>query len=133
MISKYFFRRRQNWRDARASLILPAVGDDGKSSSSIKRLSAKPSLDADVHLNPPGGELIGSDRATSFGGWVYFRDLLVRTRGQGYKLYFEVFLSTPMTSTSSSSVSSSVPTGGSAGGGLTLKQSALFEVHYHVS
>ncbi|CAM9774865.1 unnamed protein product, partial [Discosporangium mesarthrocarpum] len=55
----------------------------------IRRFSGNPTLSADVHLNPTEGYLSGTDRATVFGGWAYFRDLFVRTRGRGYKMFFE--------------------------------------------
>lgn len=138
--------QNQNWRDARASFILVAGDEDSNGSLSpsatVKRMSINPSLDADVHLNPPGGMLSGTDRATAFGGWVYFRDLFVRTRGQGYKMNFEAVLSdlklaalsassvssySALTSSASSS-SSSGGNGGGGEGGVALKQSTTFEV-----
>lgn len=138
--------QNQNWRDARASFILVAGDEDSNGSSSpsatVKRMSINPSLDADLHLNPPGGMLSGTDRATAFGGWVYFRDLFVRTRGQGYKMNFEAVLSdlklaalsassVSSYSALSSSASSSSSSGGGGGGGeggVALKQSTTFEV-----
>ncbi|CAM9763265.1 unnamed protein product [Pylaiella littoralis] len=153
--------RRENdtadWRDARASLVLPTLADDdndnANTSSTIRRLSAKPSLNADLHLNPPGGMLSGTNRATAFGGWFFFRDLFVRTRGKGYKMIFEAFFSDLMdaedlVSSSSSlagsaswasagSISSSSSSSSSRGGvekerGLALKSSTLFEVGFAV-
>lgn len=124
----------QNWRDARASFVLP------DNSSTIKRLSANPWLDADLHLNPPGGILSGTDRATAFGGWFYFRDLFVRTRGRGYKINFEAFVATELwdftgesktvtsSSDSSSRSSSSSGGGGESSRGVSLKASTMFEV-----
>ena len=137
--------RKQNWRDARASFMLAADDSNiNNSTATVKRLSTKPSLDADLHLNPPGGYLLGTNRATAYGGWVYFRDLFVRTRGRGYKMNFEAFFSDKMavsSSSSESSSSSSLTTGSSASGGsssssgegvedetLAIKLSTLFEV-----
>ena len=104
--------------------------------STIMRLSANPSLNADVHLNPPGGHLSGTDRATAYGGWVYFRDLFVRTRGKGYKMNFEAYFGDLMdaddlvassTGASPSSGTSSSSTAAKERG-LALKSSTLFEV-----
>lgn len=74
---------------------------------------------------------------------MYFRDLFVRTRGQGYKMNFEAFFS-DMVFSSSSSSSSSLSAGGSSSsissssdsssGGeveeetLAIKLSTIFEV-----
>lgn len=117
----------QSWRDSRASFILP------DNNSSIKRWSANPVLDTDVHLNPPGGSLRGTDRATAFGGWVYFRDLFVRVRGSGYKINFEAFVPTAQDVVAASSLSSSSSTSSTdedpdSFGGVMLKQSTIFEV-----
>lgn len=108
------------------------IGENGTSAkSTVKRLSANPSLDADVHLNPPGGMLSGTDRATAYGGWVYFRDLFVRTRGLGYKLNFEAsfsFRGTTYPDSSSIWGSSSSHIESGRDGGVKLKQSTFFEV-----
>ncbi|CAM9102436.1 unnamed protein product [Scytosiphon promiscuus] len=144
-------------QDARASFLLPTIHDDiddmehtvNVTISSIKRLSANPSLDADLHLNPPGGMLSGTDRATAFGGWFYFRDLFVRTRGKGYKLMFEAFFpdlsgahalsASSLSSSVASAESSSSSSEGSSSSwtankerGLALKSSTLFEVGFAV-
>lgn len=131
--------KRQNWRDSRASFVLPDV-DSGNTviPSTIMRLSANPSLKADLHLNPPGGHLSGTDRATAYGGWVYFRDLFVRTRGNGYKMYFEAYFDDLMDADDlvASSAGASPPTSTSTSSsniaakerGLALKSSTLFEV-----
>ena len=133
----------QSWRDARASFLLPIInnGDGTTTTSAIKRTSANPTLDADLHLNPPGGMLSGTNRATAFGGWIYFRDLFVRTRGAGYKLNFEAFF--PDLMDFDDLASSSAGSGGGASGttssdddlaakerGLALKSSTLFEVSH---
>lgn len=106
--------------------------------STIMRLSANPSLNADLHLNPPGGHLSGTDRATAYGGWVYFRDLFVRTRGYGYKMNFEAYFgdlmddddlvdsSTGTSPSATTSISSSSTAAKERG--LALKSSTLFEV-----
>lgn len=127
--------------------MLPDVdngGDDNDDTvipSTIMRLSANPSLKADLHLNPPGGKLSGTHRATAFGGWMYFRDLFVRTRGKGYKMNFEAYFedlldaddladSSEGAGASLSSSASSSSAGGEAAKerGLALKSSTLFEV-----
>lgn len=102
------------------------------------RLSANPSLKADLHLNPPGGHLSGTDRATAYGGWVYFRDLFVRTRGKGYKMKFEAYFADLMNADDlgGPSEGASIPSGTSSSSGstaakergLALKSSTLFEV-----
>lgn len=113
--------------------------------TSVKRLSANPTLDADLHLNPPGGMLQGTDRATAFGGRVYFRDLFVRVRGQTYQMNFEAFVPAGTgvggdytdTTTPAFSMASSYSTVGSESSSATsaapryavkIKQSTLFEV-----
>lgn len=139
-------QKMQNWRDARASFVLPDIDsggddDDTVTPSTIMRLSANPSLKADLHLNPPGGKLSGTDRATAFGGWMYFRDLFVRTRGKGYKMFFEAFFDDLMdaddladstagagSSGTSTSSSSSAVRQAAKERGLALKTSTLFEV-----
>lgn len=113
--------------------------DDNLIPSTVMRLSANPSLEADLHLNPPGGKLSGTDRATTFGGWAYFRDLFVRTRGKGYKMNFEAYFGDLMDaddladSSAGASLSSSATTTSSSSSaakerGLALKSSTLFEV-----
>lgn len=137
------FAESQNWRDARASFLLPAIAnDDGTTTAStIKRLSANPTLDADLHLNPPGGMLSGTNRATAYGGWVYFRDLFVRTRGAGYKLNFEAYLTDlldvdDLIASSASSSGTAFTTTSSdydlavKERGLALKSSTLFEASH---
>lgn len=131
------------------SFVLPTINngnDNTTTPSTVKRLSANPSLDADLHLNPPGGMLSGTNRATAFGGWFFFRDLFVRTRGKGYKMVFEAFYSdlldmddlnslssSAASSSSSASVGSSSSSTSSSNGifvkerGLALKSSTLFE------
>lgn len=120
--------------------MLPDIDSDGNTviPSSIMRMSANPSLKADLHLNPPGGHLMGTDRATAFGGWMYFRDLFVRTRGKGYKMYFEAYFGDLMDADdlTGSSAGASPPTTTSSSStaakerGLALKSSTLFEVSY---
>lgn len=146
MYSQPHATQNQDWRDARASFVLPTINNDNDNTttpSTVKRLSANPSLDADLHLNPPGGMLSGTNRATAFGGWFFFRDLFVRTRGKGYKMVFEAFYSDlldvdDLGSSSSSAVSSSSASVGSTSSsssngvfikerGLALKSSTLFE------
>lgn len=73
---------------------------------------------------------------------MYFRDLFVRTRGQGYKMNFEAALSDLKLAASSASSMSSYSSLSSSGsssseswegdgegeGGVALKQSTTFEV-----
>eukprot|EP00752_Nemacystus_decipiens_P003960 g3626.t1 len=141
-----YWADEENWRDARVSFVLPDIdngGDDDDTviASTIMRLSANPSLKADLHLNPPGGHLSGTDRATAFGGWVYFRDLFVRTRGNGYKMNFEAYFddlmdANDLADSSSGAIPSTVTSSSNSTAakerGLALKTSTLFEVGFAV-
>jgi hypothetical protein len=63
------------------SLVVP-VG------TTIRRLSAVPTVDAKTWLNPAGGSLFGKASSQLAVGTVKYRDLLVDKRGKGYSMYF---------------------------------------------
>ncbi len=47
-----------------------------------------PSLDANIHLNPPHGVLWGTDSTSCIKGRGHFHDLAVYHRGRGYEAHF---------------------------------------------
>lgn len=72
-----------------ASFVLPK-GSSGlaKDDVRIRRTSAYPFIDADIWLNPPGGNIFGKVARPLAVGRVKYRDLLVDKRGKGYRIYF---------------------------------------------
>ncbi len=51
-------------------------------------MASTPSLDANIHLNPPHGVLWGTDSISFIKGQGHFHDLAVHHRGRGYEVHF---------------------------------------------